>query len=118
MAKHKAWKDSERRTAEIMGGERINGARGVMIEDVSHPVFSVEVKHGKTCIPKFVKDAYAQAKRNAPAGKIPLVVLHPFASMDYIAVLPLADLVALSDKARAYDQWQSTVTMSIGVESE
>jgi hypothetical protein len=93
MAQSKSWKDAERRTAGILGGTRINGARGVQMQDVEHGVFSVEVKHGKTCIPKFVSDAYEQARRNAPKGKIPLVVLHKQGSAQYMAVLPLVELV-------------------------
>ena len=103
MTKHKAWKGAERKVAELAGGTRINGARGVQIEDVQHPIFSIEVKHGRTTIPKFVADAYDQAKRNAPAGKVPLVVLHPHGSREYMAVLPLIDLVRLVKAAGLYE---------------
>jgi len=96
MAQHTStWKSAEKKVAEIMGGNRINGARGVHIEDVEHPVFSVEVKHGKG-IPKFVQNAYNQAVTNAPGGKVPLVVMHAHGSREYMALLPLKDLVNLT----------------------
>lgn len=97
MAKHtSAWKSAEKRVAKILCGTRINGARGVQMQDVDHELFSVEVKHGKTSIPKFVSNAYAQACRNAPAGKVPLVVLHNHGSTEYMAVLPLQELARLT----------------------
>ena len=92
------WKNAEKKAAEIIKGKRVNGARGEGIEDVEHPYFSIEVKHGK-CVPKFVTDAYHQAKRNAPAGKVPVVVLHPHGSPEYMAVLPLSALAELFSKA-------------------
>lgn len=97
----KTWKDAERKVAQICAGERVSGPRGVKMEDVQHATFSIEVKHGRTAIPKFVTEAYRQAKANAPQGKIPLLVLHPHGSRDYMAVLPLADLVALVCQAQA-----------------
>ncbi len=101
MAQTKQWKEAERRVAKICAGTRVSGPRGVKMQDVEHAVFSIEVKHGKTSIPKFVAAAYAQAKANAPVGKVPLVVLHTHGSHDYMAVLPLAELVALLCQAQA-----------------
>ena len=95
MAKHKAWKDAERKVAQIIGGTRINGARGIRMEDVSHKILSIEVKHGRTCIPKFVTRAYQQAKANAPLNKIPVVVLHNHGSREYMALLSLEALARL-----------------------
>lgn len=99
MPQHSAtWKMAEKKAAQILGGERISGPRGVKMQDIEHHLFSVEVKHGKSCIPKFVTKAYNQAKTNAPKGKIPLVVLHNHGSTEYMALLPLPALAALIDE--------------------
>ena len=89
----KTWKAIEKRVAEILGGERV-GVTGLNTEDVSHDIFSVEVKHGKS-IPKFVTEAFKQCKRNRPADKIPLVVLHATGSSDYLCVIEAKDLANL-----------------------
>lgn len=103
MAQTKTWKAAEKRVAAILGGTRINGARGVRKQDVAHDTFSVEVKHGKRSIPVFVSNAYEQAVQNAPDGKIPLVVLHKHGSREYMAVLPVEELVNLTRRANAFD---------------
>lgn len=87
------WKGVERRVAALMGGTRV-GPTGRNTEDVEHGLFSVECKHRKK-LPALLVSAYAQAKRNAPAGKVPLLVLHELGSREYIAVLPLAELMRL-----------------------
>ncbi|MEO5357717.1 MAG: hypothetical protein H7844_10520, partial [Nitrospirae bacterium YQR-1] len=63
-------KTTERAIAKRISGDR----RGVLGgEDISHPVFSVEVKSRQ----KFVASEWmSQAIRNAPEGKTPLVVVH------------------------------------------
>lgn len=68
------WKAIELRFAKAMGGQRA-GATGFGSPDILHPLFAPEVKHRKT-LPVLVKDAMAQAVRNAPAGKLPMVILH------------------------------------------
>ncbi|MBF0519320.1 MAG: hypothetical protein HQK92_06315 [Nitrospirae bacterium] len=63
-------KATERAIASRMSGERVGILGG---EDISHPVFSVEVKARQ----KFVASEWmSQAVRNAPDGKTPLVVVH------------------------------------------
>lgn len=64
-------------------------------EDVSHPVFSIEAKHGKSVLSAFLRKAYEQCVKNAPQGKVPLVVLHPAQSKHYYAFLDLEDLMEL-----------------------
>lgn len=88
------WKAVERRVASISGGKRV-GATGRNTEDVAHSAFSFEVKHRAT-LPTWLTATYSQAKRNAPIGKTPLVVLHEKGSRDYMAMLPLAELVRLT----------------------
>jgi hypothetical protein len=47
------------------------------VEDITHPVLSIEVKHGKQ-IPVFVQNAVGQAEINSPSGKIPVSIFHPY----------------------------------------
>ena len=69
-----AWKDTERRIARLLHGER-TGNRGAATDDVQHGWLSVEVKHRRQ-LPSWLTAAMGQAQRNAPAGKLPIVVLH------------------------------------------
>ncbi len=60
----------EKYLAKRLGAKRI-GILGA--EDLSHPIFSYEIKSRKS----FVALSWMnQAKRNAPEGKIPIVVFH------------------------------------------
>ncbi len=85
------WKQHERRVAGRLGGQRV-GNRGTNTEDVEHPTLSIECKHRKE-LPGWLKDAIAQAHTNAPAGKLPIVVLHELGqrSDNDMVVLRLAD---------------------------
>lgn len=74
MAKTTTWKHTERRVAKALGGQRV-GNRGTNTEDVSHDWLSVECKHRKE-IPAWIKLAMWQARTNAAADKLPVVVLH------------------------------------------
>ncbi len=66
----KRGKDAERAIAKLVNGKRI-GILGS--EDVEHPTFSIEVKSRQ----KFIAEKWMQqAERNAPIGKVPLVVVH------------------------------------------
>ena len=63
-------KEVERAIARRLNGRRVGLMGG---EDVAHDRFSVEVKSRQ----KFAGEAFmAQAKRNAPEGKIPVAVVH------------------------------------------
>ena len=68
------WKASERAIAKRLGGQRV-GNRGRNTEDVAHSWLSVEVKSRRQ-LPAWLLNAMAQAERNAPAGRLPVVVLH------------------------------------------
>ena len=72
-AKQKGYRN-EKAIAAYFGGER----RGTLgREDINHPIVSIEKKHyGEGLMPKFIQKVYGQAERNAPAGKIPIAVLH------------------------------------------
>jgi len=62
-------KECERKIAKIFGGKRV-GILGN--EDVSHPVYSIEVKSRK----KFVAKKWMQQCERNNDEKIPLVVVH------------------------------------------
>lgn len=89
MSKYRAFKDTERRIAHRLGGQRTGHLGGA---DVVSDWLIVEVKHKKT-IPAWIKGAIAQAKRNAQPGKLALVVLHEHGqrSDQDIVLLTLAD---------------------------
>lgn len=89
------WKTIERNVSRITGGKRVIEKGGhSMAEDVSHPVFSIEVKTGRS-LPS-IYATYAQAKRNAPDGKVPLAIHHRHGDSKYYAILDLADLMRLT----------------------
>lgn len=72
----RAWKEAEKGVAELLGGERVsNTALGLRSSDVEAGAYSVEVKSRKA-LPAWLESAVGQAHRNAPAGKLPMVVLH------------------------------------------
>lgn len=91
MAKTKTWKNTERKTAEMLGGQRV-GNRGTNTEDVSHNWLSVECKHRKE-IPTWLKMAMWQARTNAAADKLPVVILHESGQRhaDNLVVIRMAD---------------------------
>ena len=90
----KAWKQAERDIASLFGSKR-NPNNGENREDISHARLSIEVKHGKQ-VPKLIVDAMGQAKRNAPAGKVPVVALHPKGSRSRYTCITVSDLAILS----------------------
>ncbi|MHA1225214.1 MAG: hypothetical protein ACTSPV_00560 [Candidatus Hodarchaeales archaeon] len=68
-----AWKKYERRIAAALGGRRVRAGE-LEQEDVEHSLLSIEVKLLKN-LPKGLTNPYKQAKRNAPKGKIPIVIM-------------------------------------------
>lgn len=76
-------KNYERRVAELLGGVVVGRSKAVKVGsgfieiDPNHPpdvitrLLSIECKHTK--IPASIRRAIAQAERNAPKGKTPLV---------------------------------------------
>lgn len=73
----RAWKRSERRIAEVLGGRRVpvSGRGRGDAPDIEHPALSIEVKTRKS-LPAWIKDALAQAEASSTAGRVPVVVLH------------------------------------------
>ena len=70
----KVWKAVERKLARRFGTTRV-GARDDVQMDIDAGWLSIEVKHRKK-IAKFLKDAVAQAVRNAGVSQLPIVILH------------------------------------------
>jgi hypothetical protein len=63
---------------------------------VEHERFAVEVKHRKE-LPRWIKDAMAQAVRCAAAGQVPVVVLHELGARhdNDLVIIRLGDLEEL-----------------------
>src|SRR5262245_42700473 len=90
-----AWKEAERRAARKLGGVR--NKRGddfsKAAADVSHPLFTVEVKKRKKC-PQLWREGLAQAQRY-DKKKPPLLVIHEHNSKTDLVCLKLKDFVDL-----------------------
>lgn len=67
------WKKFERRVAAALGGRRVRAGEREL-EDVEHPLLSVECKLIRI-MPVCMEEPMVQAERNAPAGKTPVVVV-------------------------------------------
>ncbi len=93
----RAWKRSERRVAELLGGRRVpvSGRQRGDAPDIAHPVFAVEVKTRKT-LPAWLRTAMAQAVAAQCGEQIPVVVLHQAGDRyaDDLVVVRMADWVA------------------------
>lgn len=104
MGTHAAWKRTETAIAALLGGARVpvTGRGRGDAPDVAHPRLSVEVKH-REAVPGWLTDAMRQAEAAARDGRIPLVVIHPKGGRhaDDLAVVRLADLVALVERGKA-----------------
>lgn len=68
-----SWKREERILAEMFGGQRLPNT-GASQPDVRAPGLAIQVKK-RLALPVWLKSAVEQAKRDAGAGEIPLVVL-------------------------------------------
>ena len=90
----KDWKQAERRVAELLGGKRVpvSGRGRGDAPDVATASLTVEVKSRKR-LPRWIKDALAQAEASAQTPQLPIVVLHEDGRRyaDSLVVLRLAD---------------------------
>ncbi len=89
----KPWKVHERETARRLGGTR-SGPTGRQGPDVvGLPVFAPECKSRKRPLPGEIREALAQARRNAGPGQLSLVVWHTQGERhdDDVVMLRLAD---------------------------
>lgn len=71
----KAWKDTERRIAKRLNGDRIPVSDKRSDSDVLAPYLTVEVKHRKQ-IPNWIAHAIAQATAAATDDRLPIAILH------------------------------------------
>ena len=85
------WKQTERAIARRLEGQRI-GCTGQATPDVVTDSLSIEVKH-RDQLPQWLMAAMAQAVTNAPAGKLPVLILHQSGQRhgNDLVVLRLAD---------------------------
>jgi hypothetical protein len=92
----RAWKQTERRTAAILGGRRVptTGRQRGDAPDVEHPWLSVECKHRKR-LPAWLLDAMDQARAAARSDQLPCTVLHEAGRRhaDSLVLVRLADFV-------------------------
>nr|MBA3415748.1 hypothetical protein [Chloroflexia bacterium] len=67
----RAWKQTERRIAAMLGGERVpvSGRGRGDAPDVAHDSFSIEVKHRQT-LPGWLLDALAQAEAASAGNRV------------------------------------------------
>lgn len=91
MARTQTWKNTERKAARMLGGQRV-GNSGRNTEDISHGWLSCEVKH-RDVLPSWLKMAMWQARTNAAADKLPVVILHESGQRhaDNLVVIRMAD---------------------------
>lgn len=68
------WKRQEREVAELLGGKR-NPCTGGWHQDVTTPLFAVEVKTRKS-LPDWLTEAVEQAVRAADESQVPIVALN------------------------------------------
>jgi hypothetical protein len=99
----KAWKNAEKSVATITGGKRI-GVTGLATNDVEHERLAIEVKHTARP-PVFMSKALAQARTNMVGDKVPVAVIHPKGTRQYIVCLDLVDLMTLMRDAELASCW-------------
>ncbi len=86
---HTRGKNTELAIAKELGAKRNH----FEVEDLSHPILSIEVKHRKS-IPRTIVKWMSQAEAAAAPEKIPCVVLHEHrkSHLDDLVVMRLGDL--------------------------
>lgn len=89
----KTWKQAERRIASRLGGTRQKND-GTGKPDIEHSILAPEVKHGAQ-VPKMLVDAMAQARKNAPEGTVPCVILHPKGAHRHTVAMTVKELAAI-----------------------
>lgn len=100
----KSWKRTERKVAQLLGGERVpvNGRIRGSAPDIAHETLSLEVKSRRS-IPRWIEDALQQATASSRGGKLPVAVLHqqgkPYA--DSVCLVRLQDLAAYLQRGDA-----------------
>lgn len=97
----KGWKRTERKVAELLGGERVpvNGRIRGSAPDIEHSSLSLEVKSRKS-VPAWLTEALEQATASSRDGKLPVAVLHATGRQyaDALCVIRLEDLASYLTK--------------------
>lgn len=96
------WKRTEERIAEYLGATRIpitGRARGDRA-DIDHPNLSIEVKHRRTAVPKWMLEGMDQAEASAVGDQLPVLIIHPHGGKidDDLVVMRLSEF-----RARVWD---------------
>jgi hypothetical protein len=110
----RAWKNTERRIAALLGGERVpvTGRQRGNAPDVAHPFLAIEVKH-RSILPAWIRDAVEQARASARGQQLPIVVLHG-RGMRYDQSLVVIELGSLSCFLDLLDQGDRSASMRDG----
>lgn len=92
------WKHTERTIAQRLNATR-TGNTGTATADAANAWLAIEAKH-RAELPAWLKDATAQAQRNAGPGQLPIVVLHEAGGRHDgdLVVMTLADFQRLWGK--------------------
>lgn len=101
----KRWKATERKIAELLGGERVpvTGRQRGSAPDIQHPFFSIEVKDRQS-LPDWILDAMNQADESNPGDKTPIVVLHQkgMKTEDGLTIVRLGDIMEMYREIEEY----------------
>jgi hypothetical protein len=89
-------KNTERAIAKIVGGKRIGTLCG---EDIQHDDYSIEVKNR---VKSTAHGFMAQAIRNCPQGKTPMVIIHKHGDLHG------NDLVCV--RLKDWESWNGSIT--------
>lgn len=97
----KRWKNTERKVAKILGGERVpvSGRQRGFSADVKHDRLSIEVKDREK-LPAWLYDAMEQAEMSAHDGQIPTVILHEKGQKyeDCLTLVRLSSIIEMINK--------------------
>jgi hypothetical protein len=94
----RAWKQTERRTAAILGGKRVpvSGRGRGDVPDVEHDHLSIECKHRRV-MPQWIKDALDQAVAASDGRqRLPIVVIHEHGKrhLDDVVMVSMRDWIS------------------------
>ena len=85
MAKSKQWKESERKMAKELGGERVpvSGRQRGYAPDIKHDKFAIEHKYGKRILSSRIKEALDQAEKSVVGNQLPIVTFEEVTDAGY-----------------------------------
>ena len=85
MAKSKQWKESERKMAKELGGERVpvSGRQRGYAPDIKHDRFAIEHKYGQRILSSRLKEALDQSEASVVGDQIPIVTFEEVTDAGY-----------------------------------